>query len=175
MLAEARSSDDRTLHARASAILLLILTGCRVSEVLGLHWTDLKGKRLLLRDTKTGPRTVWLGDEAREILVSIPRAAKQPWIFWNWRYESPIKSVQDLWAQVRAQAKLRDVRLHDLRHTFASHAVMGKENLPMIGKLLGHALVASTARYAHFDDDHLLEATETIGAAIERAMLTGSL
>ncbi len=52
---------------------------------------------------------------------------------------------------------------------------MGKENLPMIGKLLGHALVASTARYAHFDDDHLLEATETIGAAIERAMLTGSL
>ena len=175
ILAEARSCDDRTLHARASAILLLILTGCRVSEVLGLHWTDLKGKRLLLRDTKTGPRTVWLGDEAREILVSIPRAAKQPWIFWNWRYASPIKSVQDLWAQVRAQAKLRDVRLHDLRHTFASHAVMGKENLPMIGKLLGHALVASTARYAHFDDDHLLEATETIGAAIERAMLTGSL
>ena len=70
--------------------------------------------------------------------------------------------------------RIRDVRLHDLRHTFASHAVMAKENLPMNGKLLSHALVASSARYAHFDDDHLLEATESIGTAIEKAMLTGS-
>lgn len=75
---------------------------------------------------------------------------------------------------MRTGARVRDVRLHDLRHTFGSHAVMGKENLPMIGKLLGHALVASTVRYAHFDDDHLLEAIGSIGAAIEKAMMTGS-
>lgn len=174
ILAEARNGEDPSTHARATAVLLLILTGCRVSEVLGLHWSDLKGKRLLLRDSKTGPRTVWLGDEARELILSIPRAGKQPWIFWNWRFKKPVKSLHEYWASVRAEAKLRDVRLHDLRHTFASHAVMGKENLTMIGKLLGHSLVASTARYAHFDDDHLLDAAETIGAAIERAMLNGT-
>ena len=173
-LANYRTGDDPAAASRASAILLLILTGCRVSEILGLHWSDLKGKRLLLRDSKTGPRTDWLGEEARDVILSIPRIGKNPWIFWNQRYKRPIRSLNDLWAQVRTNARIRDVRLHDLRHTFASHAVMAKENLPMIGKLLGHALFASTARYAHFDDGHFLDATESIGAAIEKAMSTGS-
>lgn len=65
------------------------------------------------------------------------------------------------------------MRLHDLRHTYASHAVMGKESLPMIGRLLGHTTVNSTACYVHFEDAHLLDAAETIGAVIERAMLHG--
>lgn len=54
-----------------------------VSEILGLHWSDLKGKRLLLQDSKTGPRTVWLSEEARAVFLSIPRIGKNPWIFWN--------------------------------------------------------------------------------------------
>jgi integrase len=161
-------------QVNATAIALLILTGCRVSELLGLQWGDVKGNRLLLRDSKTGPRTVWLGDEARELIQSLPRASNNPWLFWNWRFHKPVKSITHIWDHYRRELRFKDVRLHDLRHTFASHAVMGKENLQMIGRLLGHTSVKSTARYAHFDDAHLLEAAEIIGASIERAMLTGS-
>lgn len=173
VLAQARQGEDRTAQAFASAILLLILTGCRLREVLDLHWSDLKGLRLHLRDSKAGPRTVWLGDEARELLLALPRCGRQPWIFWNWRYHRPIRTLQHVWDRFHNEAQIKDVRLHDLRHTYASHAVMGKESLPMIGRLLGHATVKSTARYAHFEDAHLLDAAETIGSAIERAMLHG--
>lgn len=173
VLAKAREGEDRTEQAYASAILLLVLTGCRVSEILGLHWSDLKGFRLRLRDSKTGPRTVWLGEEARELILALPRCGKNPWIFWNWRFHREIQTIHSPWAKFRDEARLKDVRLHDLRHTYASHAVMGRESLPMIGRLLGHATVKSTSRYAHFDDAHLLDAAEAIGAAIERAMLTG--
>lgn len=173
VLAKARAGEDRTAQAYASAILLLVLTGCRVGEILSLEWSDLKGLRLHLRDSKTGPRTVWLGDEARDLIVALPRCGKNASIFWNWRYRRPIQTIHSPWAKFRDEARLRDVRLHDLRHTYASHAVMGRESLPMIGRLLGHATVKSTSRYAHFEDAHLLEAAETIGAAIERAMLTG--
>ncbi len=174
LLSNARASEDRIEQVNATAIALLILTGCRVSEVLGLQWGDVKGNRLLLRDSKTGPRTVWLGDEARELIQSLPRASNNPWLFWNWRFHKPVKSITHIWDHYRRELRFKDVRLHDLRHTFASHAVMGKENLQIIGRLLGHTSVKSTARYAHFDDAHLLEAAEIIGASIERAMLTGS-
>jgi len=173
VLARARAGEDRTEQAYASAILLLVLTGCRVDEILSLQWSDLKGLRLHLRDSKTGPRTVWLGDEAPDLILALPRSGKNPSIFWNWRYRRPIQTIHSPWAKFRDEARLKDVRLHDLRHTYASHAVMGRESLPMIGRLLGHATVKSTSRYAHFEDEHLLEAAETIGTAIERAMLTG--
>jgi len=175
VLAKARAGEDRTEQAYATAILLLALTGCRVGEILSLLWSDLKGLRLHLRDSKTGPRTVWLGDEARDLILALPRCGKNPWIFWNWRYHRPIQTIHSPWVKFRDEARLKDVRPHDLRHTYASHAVMGRESLPMIGRLLGHATVKSTSRYAHFDDAHLLEAAETIGAAIERAMLRGSV
>ncbi|GGD47813.1 tyrosine-type recombinase/integrase [Croceicoccus pelagius] len=155
----------------------LVLTGCRVGEILSLDWSDIKGLRLHLRDSKTGPqtvpRTVWLGDEDRDLIVALPRCGKNSSIFWNWRYQRPIQTIHSPWAKFRDVARVKDVRLHGSRHTYASHAVMGRESVPMIGRLLGHATVKSTSRYAHFEDAHLLEAAETIGAAIERAMLTG--
>ena len=83
------------------------------------------------------------------------------------------KYVGSAWQLVRDAAGLRDFRLHDLRHTFASHAVMSRENLPMIGKLLGHRCIKSTARYAHLDDAHLIDAAEEIGRAIELALAGG--
>ncbi|MFX8457321.1 hypothetical protein ABTL49_19375, partial [Acinetobacter baumannii] len=86
---KARAGEDRTAQAYASAILLLVLTGCRVGEILSLEWSDLKGLRLHLRDSKTGPRTVWLGDEARDLIVALPRCGKNASIFWNWRYRRP--------------------------------------------------------------------------------------
>jgi integrase len=169
-LADLRNDKSQVLSAQATAITLLLLTGCRRSEVLGLQWPDLRGGRLRLRDSKTGPRTVWLGSEALDLLAGHPRYPKVSWIFWNLRLKKPMRDLQSAWAQARDAACLRDFRLHDLRHTFASHAAMGKESLPMIGRLLGHTKVASTARYAHFDDSHLLEAADLIGCAIERAL-----
>ena len=169
-LADMRTNDNQSLKAQAAAITLLLLTGCRRGEILSLQWGDLRGARLGLRDSKTGPRTVWLGREAVDLLASHPRTPKVPWIFWNDRLHKPITSVQSAWCQVRDAAGLRDFRLHDLRHTFASHAAMRRESLPMIGKLLGHRCVKSTARYAHLDDAHLLDAAEEIGQAIDRSL-----
>ena len=169
-LADMRINDNQSLRAQAMAITLLLLTGCRRGEILSLQWSDLRGARLALRDSKTGPRTVWLGQEAVDLLASHPRSAKAPWIFWNERLRKPIANVHAAWYHVRDAAGLRDFRLHDLRHTFASHAAMSRESLPMIGKLLGHRCIKSTARYAHLDDAHLLDAAEEIGRAIDLAL-----
>lgn len=79
-----------------------------------------------------------------------------------------MKSIQHLWETPLVRAGLGELRIHDLRHTFASHAAMNKETLPMIGRLLGHANHQSTARYAHLDDEHLLDAAQQIGNAVER-------
>lgn len=123
--------------------------------------------RLLLRDSKTGPRTVWLGSAAREVIDGLPRHPKIPWLFWNYQYRRPISCIRHLWGTILERTNLGRLRIHDLRHTFASHAAMGKETLPMIGRLLGHANHQSTARYAHFDDEHLLDAAQQVGDAVQ--------
>lgn len=170
VLARHREGEDRVRALAATAATLLLLTGCRRGEILGLHWKDIRGNRLKLRHGKTGPRTVWLGDEARALFDTIPRHKTIDWVFWNPRFRRPMKCIIHFWHEFRAEAKLPGVRLHDLRHTFASHAAMNKETLPMIGRLLGHASVQSTARYAHLADQHVLEAAEQIGTAIDRMM-----
>lgn len=170
VLARERALSDDVRPVAAVAITLLLLTGCRRGEVLGLQWQDIKGNRLKLRDSKTGPRTVWLGDEARAMIDTLPRWRNVPWLFWNSRLCRPILQLQHHWAQCREKAGLRGVRLHDLRHTFASHAAMNKETLPMIGRLLGHAKAQSTARYAHLGDDHLTAAAEQVGSIVERLL-----
>lgn len=171
-LAELRASDNLTIRFGCAVITLLLLTGCRYREILTLQWQDVKGNRLLLRDSKTGPRTVWLGSAAREVIDSLPRHPKIPWLFWNYQYRRPMKSIQHLWETILERAALGKLRIHDLRHTFASHAAMSKETLPMIGRLLGHINHQSTARYAHLDDEHLLDAAQQVGNAVQ-AMLHG--
>jgi integrase len=170
VLARHRAGPDQPRAAAASALTLLILTGCRRGEVLSLQWEDVRGNRLKLRHSKTGPRTVWLGEEARAVINAQPRRKKVPWIFWNERFRRRFRAIDHHWRIIRSEAGLEGVRIHDLRHTFASHAAMSKETLPMIGRLLGHATPQSTARYAHLDDEHVLDAAEQIGLAIERMM-----
>lgn len=170
VLAEKRAGEDKVRSIAATAITLLLLTGCRSSEVMNLQWEDVRGNRLKLRDSKTGPRTVWLGEEARALIDIIPRLRNVPWIFWNARHRCRMLTASHYWYEIREEAGLPKVRIHDLRHTFASHAAMNKETLPMIGRLLGHANHQSTARYAHLDDDHVLDAAQQIGDAIERMM-----
>ncbi|ATW05728.1 tyrosine-type recombinase/integrase [Sphingorhabdus sp. YGSMI21] len=168
VLARARDGDHAMRSLAAKAATLLLLTGCRRGEILGLHWQDIHGTRIKLRHGKTGPRMVWLGNEARAIIDTIPRYEKIPWMFWNTPYRRPMRAIDTFWRQFREQAGLPGLRVHDLRHTFASHAAMNKETLPMIGRLLGHASVQSTARYAHMDDEHVLDAAGQIGAAVEK-------
>lgn len=169
-LAEMRNHPSQSFRTQATAITLLLLTGCRSGEVLSLQWRDVRGARLLLRDSKTGPKTVWLGDEAVDLLRAHPRDPGVPWVFWNPRNGKPFTGIYGVWALIRDRAALRDFRIHDLRHTFASYAAMTRENLPMIGKLLGHKNVKSTARYAHLDDAHMLDAAEEVGLLIEAAL-----
>ena len=157
----------RPIHC--AALQLLILTGCRKSEITGLTWSEVKGRRLLLIDSKTGPRTVWLGETALTIIKCLPRHKRRPEVFYNPRTRSGV-DITCLWKDVRDDAGLHGVRLHDLRHSFASHAAARSETLPMIGKLLGHRHVTTTARYAHLDDAPVIEAGQRIGDLIEEMM-----
>ena len=165
-----RTGPDSARRGAAAVISLLLLTGCRYREIMDLQWPDVKGNRLKLRDSKTGPRTVWLGAPARAIIDDLPRRQNNPWLFWNERTRQRLKEISHIWIKVRQEAGLGKLRIHDLRHTFASHAAMNKETLPMIGRLLGHANHQSTARYAHLDDEHLLDAAQQIGNAVEKLM-----
>jgi integrase len=167
------NGDNETDARVAAAITLLVLTGCRKSEVLDLQWPDVRGNRLRLRDGKKGGRIVWLGDDARALIDRLPRSKKNdpPWLFTTPKGQRITPGMLDYrWKKVERLAALRNVRVHDLRHTFASHAAMTEEALPMIGKLLGHASVKSTARYAHLDDSHLIGANQKVGDAIELIM-----
>ena len=156
----------------AAAIRLLVLTGCRRNEVLGLAWSDLdfEAGEMRLGDSKTGARVVPLPPAAIEVLKDLPRTASNPWVFPGWKKGTHQVNINDAWERVRERAGLQGVRLHDLRHTFASRALAIGEGLPMIGKLLGHRQVNTTARYAHLARESIQASTakvaESIGADI---------
>ncbi len=154
-----------------TAIRLLALTGCRRSEVLNLRWGDIRKNAIVLPDSKTGPRSVPLGASARAIVDALPRPRrKEAFLFpKNAGRRSPYNIVA-CWRTVRTDANLGRLRLHDLRHTAASHAVMSGENLPLVGKLLGHKRHETTAGYSHLADSHLVEAAEKVGVLVARAM-----
>lgn len=173
-LGEALRSAMLVDPQRATIILLLLLTGCRRSEIIDLRWSGVKGQRLLLTDSKTGPKTVWIGREAKDALSALPRRRGRNHVFWNDAVDRPIRTIQDFWAKLRTSAELPPLRVHDLRHSFASHAAARSETLPMIGKLLGHTKISTTARYAHLDDSLVGQAAEQVGQWILTAMGTSS-
>ena len=166
-LGEAEASGAIPVHA-AAAIRLLMLTGCRKNEILTLRWkdVDLKTMELHLADTKTGARTVSLSPEAARVLAGIPRTEGNPWVIQGRKKGERLRFVDPHWYIVRERAKLRDVRLHDFRHSFASRALALGESLPVIGKLLGHAHIETTARYAHLARDSMHEAAARVAESI---------
>ena len=155
-----------------AAIRLLALTGCRRGEVLTLRWRNIGPDAVRLEDGKTGPRAVPLGAAARTLLDNLP-GERHPDAFLFPRHAGNA-GHQDLvrtrWHKMCAEAGIATARLHDLRHTVASQAVMAGENLPLVGKMLGHRRHATTAGYAHLADDHLVEAAERVGTIIAQAM-----
>lgn len=164
----------------AGAIRLLLLTGCRKSEILNLEWNHVDFDRglLLLPDSKTGKKVVVLSAAAREVLTALPRkidviGSRQ---FIN-RYviagDLPDQRRTDLkrpWKLVSEHAGLTCVRLHDLRHTFAATGAGASLGLPIIGKLLGHTQAQTTARYAHLDAEPMRHAADLISDKISSAL-----
>ena len=150
---------------------MLALTGCRRSEVLDLRWRDIGEDAINLADSKTGPRAVPLGEAARALIEALPgHRDLEAFLFPRHADGRGTYSLATCWRTVCADAGLGRLRLHDLRHTAASHAVMAGENLPLVGKLLGHRRHRTTAGYAHLADDHLVAAAEIVGSIIAKAM-----
>ena len=151
-----------------AAIRLLALTGCRRGEVLGLRWheIDFQHSCLRLADSKTGERMVPLGAPAREVLAGMPRAEDATYVM-------PGVNLKSSWRRVCSLAGLEGVRLHDLRHSFASVGAGGGNSLLVIGALLGHRVAATTQRYAHLADDPVRSAAESISGHIAAAMSGG--
>lgn len=149
-----------------AAVRLLLLTGCRQGEVRTLQWRDYREGHLFLRDSKTGPRTVWLSSPARHVLGRLPR--RHPWVFPAERRSGHMRSdaLHRCWRALSEIADLRDIRLHDLRHSYASIALNQGETLPTIARLLGHRDPATTLRYTHFADSSAHEAAEAVGNAL---------
>ncbi len=147
-------------------IRLLVLTGCRKNEIVRLRRDEVAGNQLRLRDSKTGPRTVFLNAEARSI-IERRLNANGAYLFPSPKDGNhPVGDDLPLWYQVRKEAGLEDVRPHDLRHTFASHAVMQGTPLPVVARLLGHSQTTMTLRYAHTGDRETEAAAERVGGVI---------
>ena len=130
-----REAEDE-MPSAVAAFRLLLLTGCRLSEIKRLRWEYVKDNCIELRDSKTGRRLVPLGPEARAVLARLSRQDGNPWVVAGKLPGSHLTDLQRPWRRIRARARLEDVRIHDLRHSFASRAQALSESLTMIGKLL---------------------------------------
>jgi len=166
LLSEAE--NEGTNRYAIAAIRLLALTGCRKNEILALQWSwvDLERGVLRLPDSKTGEKTVYLGTAAINVLKRIGRKEGCPFVFPSDRGDGHFIALQGIWSDLRAKADLADVRLHDLRHSFASFAAAEGTSLLIIGKLLGHRHAATTSRYAHLADDPLRRAADMVSRQI---------
>lgn len=157
------------------AVRLLVLTGCRLSEILTLRWSEVRLDlgQLLLEDSKTGRKAVLLPPQAIQLLEAHRGAegASNPFVIRGTKPNSHLVNLQKPWRRIRKQAGLDGVRLHDLRHTFASVAASRGLSLPIIGRLLGHRNTATTARYAHLAHDIAQQAAHTTGDALAKSFL----
>ena len=166
--------DEGKVPTRAAAALrLVMLTGCRVGEVQTLKWSDVdrKSGELRLRDAKTGARMVPLTPAALEVLAGVKRVRRSPWVFPARKPDRHLSDLRPYWHRVRERAEVEDVRIHDLRHSFASRALALGLALPMIGRLLGYTDIGSTARYAHLSREAEKIAVARVGDSIEADVL----
>ena len=154
--------------SQVHAIRLLIYTGARLSEILTLKWDflDLENGLAHLPDSKTGARPLYLPEPAVALIPGIQPKRGNPYVLVGKSARGTIGDLYKPWYRLRKQAGLHDVRLHDLRHSFASFGVGMGMSLPMIGKLLGHQTMNTTQRYAHLAHDPMREAAEQIGAMV---------
>jgi integrase len=167
--AEAEATND---PYPAAAIRLLLMTGCRRSEVLGLRWEWIVFERamIFLPDSKTGPKPIYLNAPALDVLANLPRQVGNPHVICGRRDGGAFVGLDKVWRRVTCAAELDRVRLHDLRHSFASIGAAGGNSLLILGKLLGHRHAATTERYSHLSADPMRQASEAIGQRIKTAL-----
>ena len=169
-----QTGRGKRFRQQADIVRLLLLTGCRRSEIVRLRWSEVDEAKLVLGDSKTGPRTVPLNIQARRILGRQPRSGS-PFVFPSPRDPArPRGGNLSLWYRIRREAGIEDVRLHDLRHTHATHAVMNGVPVPVVSRLLGHSNTRMTLRYAHLGDREVEAAAERVGRAIAAIMGLGT-
>ena len=161
----------------ANAIKLLLLTGCRAGEIVGLRWSEVGEDKLHLEDSKVGARTVWLSKDAIKLLESLRerRPSDSLYVFphsGGKAAQSWYELLFEFWVILRRKLNMRDVRLHDLRHSFATQAMRQDIGIPVVSKLLGYRKIEMTMRYTHASNTDAEAAAERIGKRIE-AFLEG--
>ena len=162
-------------HA-AAGLRLALFTGARSGEITAAKWEHVDRARRIIRlpDSKTNePRTIHLSDAAMEVLAAVPRVG--PYIVAGAKPNEPLKNLGRCWTVARKRAGLNDVRLHDLRHSYASLAAARGVSLQMIGKLLGHKVAATTQRYAHLARDAVATVNDELGEAMTAAITSDKL
>jgi integrase len=155
----------------AAGLRLALFTGARSGEITAIQWDHIDWQRRFVRlpDSKTNePRTIHLSDAALEVLKIVKRVG--PYVIAGANPKQPYKNLSRAWIVARAYAGLGDVRLHDLRHSYASLAAGRGVPLQMIGKLLGHKVAATTQRYAHLARDAAAAVNDELGAAMQAAI-----
>ena len=150
-----------------AAFRLLMYTGCRLGEVLSLKWDDvnLQENYIYLKDSKTGERSIPLNEIAKKVLLGVQKQEGNPYVFCGSKRGSHLVTLQTTWKRIRNKAGLPDVRIHDLRHSFASFALKKGVDLYTVSKLLGHKNIATTTRYAHLELEQLKKATNIVAQA----------
>jgi integrase len=170
---EANGSETKS---SVNAIRLLMLTGCRLGEIMTLEWdfVNLDTQEFRLPDSKTGAKVVHFGETVATVLNEIEKIDGDPWVITGRKDGARLTDLQHPWRRIREQAGLSDVRIHDLRHSYASGALALGEGLPMIGKLLGHTQLQTTARYAHLANAPIKTAAGKVSDFIGDAMSSSS-
>jgi integrase len=168
-MAAALREDEAGHGVQVAIVRLLMFTGARLGEIRDLQWDWVKPPRLMLPDSKTGAKAIWLNSQALAIIDAQPRIEGCPFVFPDRRCKAP-QSLEPWWQTFRRKCALPDVRIHDLRHSFASSAIMDNVPLATIGKLLGHELPETTAKYAHLSDDVIADAAKRISGSLAGAI-----
>ena len=151
-----------------AAIKMLMLTGCRTGEILNLRWEqiDFQTQKMNLPDTKTGARSIHLSPAAIDVLHSLP--STEGYVFQSSIQNKKLTTLRHVWKKICRLAGINDVRVHDLRHTYASYAVSKGYSLPVVSKMLGHADIKTTQRYAHLMDDPVNQAIDKTSDMLDK-------
>lgn len=167
-LGKALAAADPSVPKATAIIRLLVMTGCRRREIEALTWAevDLLNGFLRLKESKTGSRNVFVSKDAATILSTLPRIAGKPWVFPGTTGKGHYQHTAKVWIDIRQKAGLADVRLHDLRHTFASRSLAEGASLEVVAALLGHRERRTTERYAHLASHPIKEAANRVGRSI---------
>ncbi|GGE43672.1 site-specific integrase [Actibacterium pelagium] len=168
-LAEALETGQESPYA-VSAIYLLMLTGCRLGEILTLQWDFVTAHHLELPDSKTGRRRIPLPREVYDVIMSLPRREGNPYVILGETEDGHLVNLQKPWLRIRKAAGLEDVRMHDLRHTYASVAVMSGIDPFLLKEIMGHKNLQTTLRYAHFADEAVQRAAGSVASRLAGAL-----